>query len=398
MTERKPGRRKLKSWLTALETYVEDTEAPREFWLWSGIFCVCAALQRRVWVPFGMENLYPNIYVMLVAPPGKCRKGGPPTLMKRLLQEIEIPVAVDSTSKRALTMELVEISKTQAFPFQGGQRSQTPVAIISKEMSSLLAIDPKGMIEILTDLFDSHDEWKYKTSSQGHDYLFGVCLSCLIATTPTWLAANLPAEAIGGGFTSRFVIITGYDKYKLVPIPPTPDELLYQNLLYDLNCIATLVGEFEWPQESRDVYTKWYNEIGTLPTKVKDERLHGYIERMHIMALKTAMAIHVSYSDQLIILPEDMFTAVNLVSKVLYSASDALGGQGRSSEGPEIDKIKTQMKTLQKMSFSKLLQLNYRDVGNHTKLREIMETLVAMRFVKITEVDTKGETYYEWIG
>jgi hypothetical protein len=58
-------------------------------------------------------------------------------------------------------------------------KPQCPVALISKELSSFMAVNPKEMIEVLTDLFDSHDVWEYKTSEKGTDKLYGVCVNCL---------------------------------------------------------------------------------------------------------------------------------------------------------------------------------------------------------------------------
>jgi len=378
---RKDGR-KLENWLKGLLQYVEETESPREFWLWSGIFTLASALQRRVWIPFGLDNIYPNLYVLLVAPPGKCRKGSPVSLSKKLLQEIRIPVSADSTSKRALTQELVEISEGQVFNYKGKLRPQAPLAIISKEMSSLLALDPKGMIEALTDLFDSHDEWKYKTSSQGHDFLYGVCVSCLIATTPNWLANNLPQGAIGGGYTSRHVILCGYEKYKRVAIPPPPDVKIYEKLIHDLNKVAQLVGQFRWGEGAEDFFIDWYNSLDDLIKRTPDTRLHGYIERIHIIALKVAMALRVSYSSELVLSPNDLGRAIDLATEALSSASDALGGHGQSHLGPKTVEVERQIKAKGRMTLKELLLANYRDISL-PELREILESLQAMNKIKL---------------
>jgi hypothetical protein len=71
--------RKFPSWLQALSLYAEETEAPRQFWTWAGISTIASALQRKVWLPFGFEKLYPNLYVILVGPPAS-RKAAPISL------------------------------------------------------------------------------------------------------------------------------------------------------------------------------------------------------------------------------------------------------------------------------------------------------------------------------
>jgi len=391
-------KRRLDNWLHGLANYVEDTESPRNFWLWSGLFSIASALQRKVWLPFGLDNIYPNLFVLIVAPPAKCRKGGPPGLAKKMLEGLSLAVSADSSSKRALTQTIEEVSKDQRFFFNNKPINMASLAVISKEMSSLLAVDPKGMIEVLTDLFDSHDNWLYKTSGQGSDSIQGVCVSTFIATTPTWLSANLPQEAIGGGFTSRFAIVTGYEKYKQVPIPTIPDRRIYEALIHDLNIITTLVGEFRWEEEAREYFIAWYNTLDDVLEATEDDRLHGFIGRMHVIALKVAMALHVATSDDLIINVGDIGKAIHLLEEVLKAAPDALGGHGLSRLGPITDKIKNQIKQKRKISVKGLMSINYRDV-DAIELNNILNSLHTMGYIReITNQDGESWWYYNVEG
>ena len=71
-------------WIKTLGQYVEHTESPRQFWIWAGISTIASALQRKVWLPFGMETIYPCLYIMLVAHPGECRKGPPIAFSRKI--------------------------------------------------------------------------------------------------------------------------------------------------------------------------------------------------------------------------------------------------------------------------------------------------------------------------
>jgi len=387
-------RRKLKNWLSGLLSYAEQTEAPRVFWQWSGIFTLAAAMRRMTWLPYGMENIYPNLYVMLVAPPA-ARKGNPVKLARTFLQAIKVPVSVDSSSKRALTQDLVEVAKGQMFEYQGRPRPQAPLAIISPEMSSLLAVDPKGIIEILTDLYDAGDTWKYKTSGQGQDFIFGVCVSCLIATTPQWLSNNLPLEAIGGGYTSRNIIVSESVRYKSVPRPPPPDTKLFDALVHDLNCVATLKGQFVWGEGSEAFFDEWYETILSLVKEIPDERIHPFLGRIHVAVLKSAMALRVSYSDDLTLTVEDIGIAAAMLEEVARTASAAFGGHGRSRFGPETEKIRVQIKTMRKVSLVKLIQMNYMNVSKK-ELLDILETIESMGEVRSSYEG--ATTIYTWTG
>lgn len=386
--------RRLGNWLKGLHQFVEETESPRDFWLWSGIFTICSALQRRVWLPYGLETIYPNIFILIVAPPARCRKAGPPSLARKFLKEIKIPVSPDSTSKRALTKDLAQLSKERHIFYNNRQLPNASMAIVSREMSSLLATDPKGMIEALTDLYDSHDEWDHKTSTQGGDPIRGCCVSTIIATTPKWISSNLPEESIGGGFTSRFVIVNGRKKYKLVPRPPIPDDRIFQALIHDLRLISGMLGEFSMEQESMDIFDSWYNTIEDRIPSVDDDRLHPFMGRMHVIALKVAMAISASHTNSMIISPKDITTAITLIDGILDTAGGALGGFGASRLGPITDKIKQQIMEGGQCSQQELLRWNYRDL-NTGDFDTIIDTLTKMGCIEIV-VDSKAQNHYRW--
>lgn len=388
--------RRLNNWLDGLMEGVENTETPRHFWYWSGIFTLGAALRRRVWLPYGIESIYPNLHLIIVAPPGRCRKAAPVSISKRMLNDIQIPVSVDSTSKRALTKELEKVSQGSNFQYKNHMLPQATLAIISKEMSSLLAIDPKGMIEVLTDLYDSHDSWKYKTSGEGQDKLYGVCVSCLIATTPKWMTENLPGEAIGGGYTSRNVILYAERKAKRIAIPKTIPNSLYRDLVSDLNQVANLVGEFKWGEGSEEFFSNWYHRIPELRKAITDERVHPFIERVHVVALKTAMAIRVSYSDDLTITVEDLELAISKLGEVLKDISSAFGGHGRSRVAPDIDRVLKQIEQAGKITEKQLLAKNWREIDLYD-LQNIIENLSKMGVIEIIH-SQDGQKWLKWKG
>jgi len=398
------GRRQCENWLITLMDYVEETEAPRVFWLWSGLSTIASALQRKVWIPFGMETLYPNMYIMLVADPGECRKGAPLSFSKKILQEIGVRVFADSPTKRAFTKELDEISRTLYFTVPDSQvpKPHASMSVVSKEFSSLLAVNPKEMIEVLTDLWDSHDEWEYKTSDKGKDKLYRVCINAFIGTTPRWLTNNLPPEAIGGGFTSRVVFVYAREKYKWLALPPPPNDELYQKLKGDLKNINQLVGAFKFGDHAEDLYVSWYDTIRDKSKDLSDDRLKGNLARLHAYVLKSAMALHVAYSPELVIEEGDLSRAIKVVESCLANAGDALGGHGSSRTAAGVERIMRQIQLIERIPFAALLKANYRET-NRVELTEILETLEGMKVVKLdSTIDnfTGGRkiTQVTWIG
>lgn len=301
-----------------------------------------------------------------------------------MLTEIGLPVFVDSPTKRALTKFMDKISDTNHFKYANELMPQSPPILISKEFSSFLAVDPKSMIEVLTDLYDCHDIWEYETSGEGKDTILGTCVNCLFATTPRWMAANLPEEAIGGGFTSRFVLVGAVKKYKNVSLPPQPDQHLYKDLLLDLGQVSQLIGQFKWGEGAFELYDDWYNNIDeNILKKIKDDRLHANVHRIHTIALKVSMAISCAENSALIISPHHMEQAIALLTDSLRHAHYALGAHGRSKSGIDTDKILRDLRALHPgtISFKELLRYNYLNT-NKEQLNLILEDCITMGLVE----------------
>lgn len=402
--------RQLGSWLEGLKEFVEETEAPRQFWLWSGISTLASAMQRKTWLFFGQEKLYPNIYVLLVGPPA-CRKNAPIAFSKRILGELNVPVAADSSSKRRFTTALEKTSATEQFYFKGKPMPQCALSLTSSEFSSIFAVNLKEMVEVLTDVYDSQDVWKYETEGKGQDKLYNVCVNCLAATTPGWIMDNLPQSAIGGGFTSRFVIVYGDCVYKRVTIPwlrgiedlgnlaiLEKQGSLWKALISDLMHIhSDLIGPFEWDPEAFKIFDTWYKRIDAKLAEVPDERLHPFVGRMHTIVLKVAMALRVGYSDELIITPPEIKAAVGLLESVVKTASDAFGGHGRSKTGPDVQRVMGQVKVLKHASFRELMKLNYRHL-NKTELQGVLATIESMGLTRSSYSGEFPEGRISWIG
>lgn len=387
-------------WLKALYEYVEDTEAPRQFWFWAGLATISSVLQRKVYLPYGFERVYPNLYVMLIADPAS-RKGAPVKECEKFIKKLQVATSRDSCSKREFTKRLAAVVDTQKYfdTTSGAWKGQSALTVISKELSSLLALDPKGMIEVLTDLFDCPDVWEYGTSGQGEDLLFNVCINMCVATTPVWFVENLPKEASGSGFTSRVIMIHDNEIYKAVPIPEYTQrqEKIRLALEHDLEIISRLQGEFVWTPEGRAHFESWYRTIKQINRDCMDMRVKPFIGRLHIHVLKTAMALQVSESDELVLTADKLAQSIFLVNEILERLPEAFGGHGPSKTSLQLDQVKKQIQILKKVTFGDLLASNLR-LTNRTELREIVDSLIAAGIVESAFQADSGKEILRWKG
>ncbi len=396
-----PDERHFENWVSAYAEYTKDTEPPPRYHVWTGIYVVTSALQRKVWLPFGRRRLFPNLYIILVSPPGRCRKGAAISLGVDLLKKVPgISVTSDSTTREQLIRAMANARNDLSYEEEGGgliMEQHCSVSVVSKELGSFLGVKNTHLITFLTDIYDCDDEWEYSTKHSGTDKIQGACLNFIGAITPEWLARNLPMDAIGGGYSSRVLFVVGRRKHKRVTIPPDSPELrtMARLLSEDLEKIATLTGPFRWAPEAFTQFDEWYQGIDDENPSIDDPRFAGYLERKPSMVLKSAMSISVANRDTLVLTPDDVAQARALIEDLEGYMTDAFGGLGEYDKAIVIEKVMKQLGIRRELSFEELLNMNWRDIDIEG-LKGIIETLRTMNVVGVGERD--GVPIYYWKG
>lgn len=389
------------NWISAYAEYTKDTEPPPGYHVWTGIYVVTSALQRKVWLPFGRRRLFPNLYIILVSPPGRCRKGAAISLGVDLLKKVPgISVTSDSTTREQLIRAMANARNDVSYEDDGGglvMEQHCSVSVVSKELGSFLGIKNTHLITFLTDIYDCDDEWEYSTKHSGTDKIQGACLNFIGAITPEWLARNLPMDAIGGGYSSRVLFVVGRRKHRRVTIPPDSPALrqMARMLSEDLEKIATLAGPFSFSSEAFAYYDEWYQGIDDDNPAIDDPRFAGYLERKPAMVLKAAMAISVAKRDTLELQIDDIAQSLTLITDLEPYMTDAFGGLGEYDKAVVIEKVMKQLQMRREMSFEELLSANWRDI-DIDGLKAIMETLRTMNVVGVGDRD--GIPVYYWKG
>lgn len=355
------------NWLKLLHSVTEETESPEEYWLWAGLFTVAATLQRKVWIDYGIARIFPNLYVMFVAPPGETRKEAPLVLAGKLLNAVGQPLFADSPTRRAMSKYMAENFEKTQVGF---------LTAISKELSSFLASDLKNVLGFLTDLYTCPSEWGHTTGSQGDDHIGNICINFSAATTPNWISDNLPQEAIGGGWTSRVIILSGFKRTKLIAIPKGIPKEAMNELINGLGRIALVEGAISWPKESQEFFKTWYDNLHAKDYYGTDDRIRGFISRAHICVLKIAMILCVIDSSNKILAPDFIGQAIDLVEAIIATSHNAFNSYGKSVLSLEKHKVLEQIKNCAKvgklLSFKHLMKWNLRDLSK-IELKGILE-------------------------
>ena len=410
--------REVGDWLTSYKKYLEETESPRIFHTWVGLSCISAALRKKVKFGLGRINIYPNMYVVLVGPPG-ARKSQAISYGQEILSDIpDVVTSSDSTTPEAFIRDLADAVQSDPVPPRGEMFTHSSLTVISKEFEIFLGnkLSNQRMLVLLTDFWDAPERpWVYKVKHGRSDTIPSVFLSLLAATTPNSLSNSLPQSAIGGGLTSRIMFVYSQTKQKKIPIPEMSNNLnkLQVGLKKDLFVISKIAGSYVFSPEAKKMWIKWYNSFNDLdPDRLcKDPSFTGWYERKQTQIIKVSQLVAASQSSNLTIEESHIKRAIKIIEECEVSMAQAFTGVGRSNIAIDTDAIMSIIRQHKKISETKLRAMVWRDIDSQ-KFNLVMDTLYRGGFVsreyKMTDKDgnevftrqpgINASIWYKWEG
>lgn len=317
--------RKCPNWLETFTRWcLPRSEAPENFIIWTGIFTIACALRRHVKVPkewFGSWEASPNVYILFVAPPGRARKSTTANYSEDLLEALprRISKAPTLVTQASLLTGLVNSDDSSLY-------------IMSAEFGSFILKSGVEMFTFLTDMFDGRKYIESTTISRGLEFAEKPCINLLAATTPIWIAENMPESVIGGGFASRVIFIfePNVRRRQLYynELDFTYLNKLRSDLISDLQHIADDIhGDFDISDEGKVYMEHWY-KVNADAGEKGDQKMSGYFERKPAHIHKLAMILHVAHSDSMTLSLKDFqdsITLLEIVEKKLHRIFDPIG-------------------------------------------------------------------------
>ena len=397
--------RELEDWLNGYLEYTTSSEPPTSYHVWCGLAVIAGALQRRVYLQQGLERtIYPNLYVILVGPSGRTRKGVALGIAKDLLAKVStVSIAPESSSGReALILAMKRASSTFTDPTAGVIKYHCALSAFSEELSVFLGQGDIKFLANLTDWYDSKDDWAYETIGRGRDAIQGVCFNMVGGTAPEWIQSMLPREAIGGGYTARVIFIVEEWKKKISPDHTLTDrELnLFDALERDLNRINLLSGAFTFEPVAKKAYIDWYvsedKRMRDGYTPVTDNRFAAYCERRTTHIRKVMMLLSASRGDSLVVEHQDFERALQLMLDAEAKMHKTFGGLGSARNSDSTEKVMDYIKLLGITTRRALLARFYRDVDSET-LHRMEQTLVEMGAISVKLLPKDGDKVYTWL-
>lgn len=374
--------RTLDDWLQSYLEYSEESESPREFHLWTGLSVLASAIRRNIWINQGIYQVYPNLYVILVGPPGTVAKSTCIRMGRKILLGVEdVFFAPESLTREELIRVMAKA---------GSGRNQSAVTIHSTELSSL--IQPSGikMIQFLTDIYDGDFKFRYATKHSGRDTILNPVVNILAATTPSWIADELPVNVVEHGFTSRTIFVYGDKPRRLNPFPKGPDEKIVERLMSDLREIARVEGEMVWGDGAKETYARLYEQIMT--TKPRDYRLAGYHARKRIHVLKVGMLLSMARGHSLLLTVRDLEDAWEILQEIEPQMSRTFSAVGKYEYASDLERIEARIREENGMTTQQIFE-EFFSVGDIQELTKILVMLINMGRIKRVK-GNDGESIY----
>lgn len=384
------GLRQLNNWIDSYLEFTSESEAPEPFHLWSALWGISAAVERKVWLDQGYFTLYPNMFVVLTGPPAS-RKTTASNIMKNILEEGEVlGENPDMTSKEALLQELGNSTKT--FELKGENVRHCSMSLVSSEWSTFMGDKDMDMCNTLCKLYDCDSKFNKWTKTQGRDKIVNTFLSLLGCSTATQIGDCLPYKAVGGGLTSRIIfVVEGEQKERRNSRPSISKEkkALREKLVNDIRHINTLSGEFEWSDMGGQWFDDWYVNRDE---KIKsDSKFEHYSDRKPVHLVKMAMLLSIAESDELVVHRRHLERALEMLNEAEIRMPEALGGVGMSLSAPVVSKVMQLIKEHKEITQKELQGYLWRD-ANRTELISALETVLDMS----EHVSRKADGKFVW--
>jgi len=262
--------------------------------------------------------------------------------------------------------------------------------IVAPEFGEFMVKSGPEMYGFLTNVYDGKKTLTASTLSRGLELAERPCVNLLGATTPEWVAENMPESAIGGGFASRVVFI--YEekvrrrKLYYDDLDFTEFEKLRGDLVEDLAHIAnTIKGDFKIEPAAHKFMSEWY-EANADVQGVDEYKMQGYYERRPAHIHKVAMLVHIAYADDLVLTKSDFEAAIILVKQVEKKLPQTFKAIGKNIYTLDMDRLLAYIVEKETVSRTELFAKFYH-VATPNVLQDLLNGLNAMGMVDFIPSD-----------
>lgn len=324
--------RELASWVDGFLEYTETLESPPIFRKWTGLFTVAAAMERKTWIVNGKGTLYPNVYTMLVGPPGAGKSLVTAVSREFLLTLEDHFISPTSVTRASLGDELRNAERKIVRPTEDpAVVTFNSLTVISDELGVFLSEYDGAFMSVLTNIYDNS---VYSEARRSKDIRFEIPrpqLNFISGTTPSYLNGFLPEGAWDQGFLSRMMLVySGATEPGDLFAMNNLNQQLFIKLAADLEQISNLYGEFRPEADMVEAITAWHRAKG--PPRPDHPKLVHYNTRRTAHLLKLCMIVAASTGNDLRITLDHYVEALDILLSMEDSIPDIFKSMSRGGD------------------------------------------------------------------
>lgn len=299
---------------------------------------MAAALQRRTWTRTLGSDLYPNLYIALVGPPGSGK-----TVQSSLVQEMFTELgpkhflSPSAMSRASLADALRDAEVRVVEPtWNPPVITFNSLYVVTNELTSLIPQYDNDFMGTLTELYDGK---RYQEKKRGNDLDYTLLhpqLNLLASTTPSYLNSIMPEGAWDQGFISRVIMVpSGESGLKELFGEEKKKDNERKALIEDLKKITALYGRMQFLPDAAHAIVAWYKARN--PPMPDHPKLQHYNTRRTAHVLKLCQVASAVRGDSLNISLEDYQDALGWLLEAEALMPDifkgmAQGGDARAME------------------------------------------------------------------
>ena len=338
---------------------IKGSPIPKPFAQWSALSAVAGAMGRRVWYPMANYDIRANLFVVLIAPPGRNKSVSLILPFSKVFSKLTTPVGTteddqnfnsgldqyglrnyplysvqDRITPEKLAVDMTRITRLDlrlSSPIME-EFYDSSVTLITSEFGTFMGRHERYLQMFMTDMWDSKAEYSHKTKTSGEYLIKGPCLNWLACATPEQFVDNLPEDARSQGLLSRILpIYYDGDRIPQSLIQERVSDNTVDNLRDDLADIAKMYGPMTFDKDAFKIVDE--DIKAGIPPEPTDNHLSEYVQRRVSHFIKIAIAVSASRRSTRKIMLEDWEFTKELMFAAEKQMPKALEGFGMGRTG-----------------------------------------------------------------
>jgi hypothetical protein len=258
--------------------YTQGNETPENVHLWLGLSAIAGTAGKQYWLNRGFFNVYLNLYILLLGPPGVISKSTSMDTCAEMLEDVDAIVYSGSITKAKLVEDMME-SIDECHLDDGESFQHCSVTFLADEFNSLLASGGSDIVKFLTEIYSKDKVYKDRTKHQGQYTIPYPFVNLVGNLVPDWFGKNLANDISATGLLARFIpIYEDTTRGKFSKTIVTDKQLQARHRALEiLFKIKSSSGEMKLSKDAEEFYDEWYNK--QIIDVTEDSRISDYLVR-----------------------------------------------------------------------------------------------------------------------